>query len=174
MASHLLVNIGSGKDHFNFKPLTELNQCWFVSLRNAVQWNLNQNENIFLKKYIWKFCLQNGAHFVQASMFYNVTVSISLLLICHMMMSWHERGFPCYWPFVRGIQCCLVDSPYKRPETLPLLFSSMLANRLLKKQMSCQWLRDVIFWILIFIYNITSGCWRHQVIIGSVGSQLRY
>ena len=50
MASHLLVNIGSGKDHFNFKPLTELNQCWFVSLRNAVQWNLNQNENIFCKE----------------------------------------------------------------------------------------------------------------------------
>ena len=34
-------------------------------LRNKLQWNLNQNANIFIdEKCISKYCLQNGNHFV--------------------------------------------------------------------------------------------------------------
>ena len=37
------------------------------------------------------------------------------LQCCIMMMPWHKKCFPHYWPFVRGIQQWLLDSPHKGP-----------------------------------------------------------
>ena len=49
-----------------------LNQCLLIvnwTIKNKLQWNLNQNINIILSRnYIWKYHLQNGGHFVQACM----------------------------------------------------------------------------------------------------------
>ena len=48
-----------------------LNQCKKISnwaQRNKLQWNFNRNSHIFIKKKcIWKGLLQNGGHFVSAS-----------------------------------------------------------------------------------------------------------
>ena len=51
-------------------PSHYLNQYWNIvnwTLGNKLQWNLNQNSNISIKKCIWKCCLWNGIHFVSAS-----------------------------------------------------------------------------------------------------------
>ena len=46
-------------------------QCWNIfnwTFRNKLQWNLNQNSYIFIKKkWKWKCHLHNGGHFVSAS-----------------------------------------------------------------------------------------------------------
>ena len=57
-------------------PSHYLNQCWNIvnwTIRNKLQWNINQNSNIFIKKCVWKCRLWNGSHFVLASMcwYYN-------------------------------------------------------------------------------------------------------
>ena len=50
-------------------PSHYLNQCWDIvnwTLRNKVQWNFNQNTNIFVsRKCIWKYRVWNGSHFVR-------------------------------------------------------------------------------------------------------------
>ena len=52
---------------FGAKPLSK--PCWVIvnwTLRNKLQWNLNQNDKTFhSRKCIWKFRLSNGGHFVQ-------------------------------------------------------------------------------------------------------------
>ena len=48
-----------------------MNQCWNIlnlTLRNKLQWNLNRNSDILIKKNIRKCRLRNGGHYVLASM----------------------------------------------------------------------------------------------------------
>ena len=54
-------------------PSHNLIHCWHIvnwTLRNKLQWNINQNSCIFIhsREYIWKCHLQNGSHLVLASM----------------------------------------------------------------------------------------------------------
>ena len=54
-------------------PNHYLDQCWRIVSStpvNIFQWNSNRNLNIFIQKCIWKCCLENGDHFVSASMCY--------------------------------------------------------------------------------------------------------
>ena len=57
---------------FSSKPLFKL-MLFFVNwaLGNTLQWNLNiwKYKSFHSTKYIWIYCLQNGSHFVQASMY---------------------------------------------------------------------------------------------------------
>ena len=65
--SHIYVSViwvsicsGNGRGY--------LNQCWVVvnwSRRNKLQWNIDQNSNIFIKRECTRKCrLRNGGHFV--------------------------------------------------------------------------------------------------------------
>ena len=59
----------------NTAPSHYLNQCWNIvnwTLRNRLIWKLNRNWYILnSRKCIWKCRLENGGHFVSASMCFN-------------------------------------------------------------------------------------------------------
>ena len=60
-----LTIIGSGHGHY-------LKQCWHTvnsSIKNNTQWIFSEIYTFSLKKYISKCRLQNGGHFVSASVY---------------------------------------------------------------------------------------------------------
>ena len=72
------------------------------------QWNLNQNMNFFPRKCIWKFCLQNVSHLIQASMcsaWMKVEQCLSRLKYWSVKsMGWANTNFLWVWPF--GLSLC--------------------------------------------------------------------
>ena len=76
-------------------PSYYLNQYWNVvnwALGYKLQWNLNRNPYIFiLKKYIWK-CLENGGHFIWASVCLNgVTLAHVFIVVGVWVASYTAR-----------------------------------------------------------------------------------
>ena len=52
-------------------PSHYMNQCWNIvnwTPRNKLQWNVNQNSNIFIRENPFENVAGNGGHFVSASM----------------------------------------------------------------------------------------------------------
>ena len=93
-----------------------INQCWNIvnwTPQNKLQWNFNLNSNIFIKKkWISKCRLENGGHFVLASMFkeslcYGDTCQIpksiwkflSLIDTCQ-ISNWYENSYKWFGVFV--------------------------------------------------------------------------
>ena len=76
-----------------YMPSLELHQhCLIVNWTlKYIQWTLNQNiKNFISRKYIWKFCLQNGGRYVEAPMCYRATLSHEHN---HMTMKSYENSF---------------------------------------------------------------------------------
>ena len=106
------------RDISNTAPSHYLNQCWNIAdltTGNKLQWNFNQNPNIF----------------IQENAFENVVCEMASNLSrprCVKIWARHDdvikwKHFPRYWPFVRGIPRSPVNSPHKGQWRGALMFS---------------------------------------------------
>ena len=87
-----------------------------------------------------------------------------------------QKGFPYYWPFVRGIHQSLLDSFLKGPVVRSFDVSSVdNFNKLLNKQSSCHWFRMALM-LTWHHCHTSSQCisWATQLAISKIYSLLSF
>ena len=157
-----------------------LKQDWFIvkqTLRNKIQWNLDQNYANLIRKftllpapmceYGWnvQVCTEWKSTCMTVTMVTCISSAnkVNALYDKHIhalhddVIKW--KHFPCYWPFVRGIHRSPVNSPHKGQWRGALMFSLICAlNKLLGVQ-TWGWLFEMpsLSFDVIAIYAQTSS-----------------